>query len=302
MSKDKKNVRGKVKHFRVFWSKNLGELKRKREILRNTAEGTGKTEDVQAWRRQSAVLRQAILQAKRTTFNSFISNIICQNDSQHTFKFLDNLLINKKKSRKEPIGLNNKLHATPSRRSIPTNKRKTHLSEALQETSRLNNAVNWKLTQTAEIHGRKKLHQLLKEKTIVFQWIPGLCGIIGNDRADTLVKKRTTILQVIDRLISFYKMKTLIWREFKTSRSNAPKAQTKKKQWTAEVSNIYDWPRLEAVAEFRLCTGHDCLAKHLHRIGVYTQPTYLLCDLQEEMEKTHLIRCPVLQTVTETQR
>ncbi|VDO01428.1 unnamed protein product [Rodentolepis nana] len=27
-------------------------------------------------------------------------------------------------------------------------------------------------------------------------------------------------------------------------------------------------------------------------LGVYTQPTCPLCNLQEEMEKTHLIRCP----------
>nr|CUU00421.1 hypothetical transcript [Hymenolepis microstoma] len=96
-------------------------------------------------------------------------------------------------------------------------------------------------------------------------------------------------------------MKTLIRREFKTLRSNEPKARTKEKQWTAALSNIADWPRLGAVAEFRLRTGHDCLSKQLHRIGVYAQPTRPVSDLQEEMEKTHLIRCPALQTATETQ-
>nr|CUU99017.1 hypothetical transcript [Hymenolepis microstoma] len=59
-------------------------------------------------------------------------------------------------------------------------------------------------------------------------------------------------------------------------------------------SNIADWPWPEAVAEFGLRTGHDYLAKHLHRMGVYAQPTCLLCDLQEEMEKTQSIRCPAL--------
>nr|CDS33106.1 hypothetical protein HmN_000484100 [Hymenolepis microstoma] len=88
----------KVKLYRVLWSKNLGELKIKREALRNTAEQTGKKEDVQAWSRQSAAQRQAILQATRATFNSFISNINYQNDSQRTFKFLGNLLNNKKKT------------------------------------------------------------------------------------------------------------------------------------------------------------------------------------------------------------
>ncbi|VDO01395.1 unnamed protein product [Rodentolepis nana] len=69
-------------------------------------------------------------------------------------------------------------------------------------------------------------------------------------------------------------------------------------------------------------------SKHLHRLRVYTQPTYTLCNLQEEMEKshlsiiqeemekthlircspeeemekTHLIRCPALKTSTESQR
>ncbi|VDN97748.1 unnamed protein product [Rodentolepis nana] len=74
------------KHYRVFWSKHLEEAKRKRDALRNTADQywkrdalrntadqtgrtdalcntadlTERTEVVQAWRQQSAVLRQAI--------------------------------------------------------------------------------------------------------------------------------------------------------------------------------------------------------------------------------------------------
>ncbi|VDO16152.1 unnamed protein product [Rodentolepis nana] len=43
--------RGKTKHYRVFWSKHLEELKRKRDALRNTADQTGRTDDVQARRR-----------------------------------------------------------------------------------------------------------------------------------------------------------------------------------------------------------------------------------------------------------
>ncbi|VDO05996.1 unnamed protein product [Rodentolepis nana] len=89
--------RGKTKHYRVFWSKHLKELKRKRDALRNTADQTGRTEDVKAWRRQTAVLRQAILQAKRTSFDKFISNINYQSDSQRTFKFLRNLLNNRER-------------------------------------------------------------------------------------------------------------------------------------------------------------------------------------------------------------
>nr|CDS31062.1 hypothetical protein HmN_000048500 [Hymenolepis microstoma] len=56
------------------------------------------------------------------------------------------------------------------------------------------------------------------------------------------------------------------------------------------------------LSDSQLRTGHDCMAKHLHGLGAYAQPTCSLCGLQEEMEKTHLIRCPALQTATETQR
>ncbi|VDO02664.1 unnamed protein product, partial [Rodentolepis nana] len=46
--------RGKTKHFRVFWSRHLEELKRRRDALRNTADQSGRMEGVQAWRQQSA--------------------------------------------------------------------------------------------------------------------------------------------------------------------------------------------------------------------------------------------------------
>ncbi|VDO02003.1 unnamed protein product, partial [Rodentolepis nana] len=38
------------------------------------------------------------------------------------------------------------------------------------------------------------------------------------------------------------------------------------------VAEFRLWPRIEAVAEFRLRTG-QIASKHLHRLGVYTQPT-----------------------------
>ncbi|VDN97559.1 unnamed protein product [Rodentolepis nana] len=97
-------------------------------------------------------------------------------------------------------------------------------------------------------------------------------------------------------------MKALIRREFQTSRCNELKARTQEKQWTVALSDIADWPRIEAVAVFRPRTGHDCLAKYLHRLGLYTQLTCPLCYLQEELEKTHWIRCPALKTTTESQR
>ncbi|VDO01040.1 unnamed protein product [Rodentolepis nana] len=88
--------------------------------------------------------------------------------------------------------------------------------------------------------------------------------------------------------------------------------------------NIPDWPRIEAVAEFNFgqeskpllsldYVRTDCLAKHLQRLGVYSQgengedpPDSVFKGGNGEdppdsvssggTEKTHLIRCPALET------
>ncbi|VDO00153.1 unnamed protein product [Rodentolepis nana] len=78
---------------KLFWSEHLEELKRKRDALGNTADQTGRTEDVQTWRQQSTVLRQAILQAKRTAFDNFLSNINYQSDSQRTFQQISTIKV-----------------------------------------------------------------------------------------------------------------------------------------------------------------------------------------------------------------
>ncbi|KAJ4434320.1 hypothetical protein ANN_22877 [Periplaneta americana] len=54
---------------------------------------------------------------------------------------------------------------------------------------------------------------------------------------------------------------------------------------------IPDLPRKSSVAAFRLATGHDCLAKHLHRIGIYQSPNCPLCNSNQEMDSEHLKIC-----------
>ncbi|KAJ4430235.1 hypothetical protein ANN_22447, partial [Periplaneta americana] len=46
-----------------------------------------------------------------------------------------------------------------------------------------------------------------------------------------------------------------------------------------------------SVAAFRLATDHDCLAKHLHRIGIYQFPNCPLCNSNQEMDSKHLKSC-----------
>ena len=53
---------------------------------------------------------------------------------------------------------------------------------------------------------------------------------------------------------------------------------------------------------FRLNTGHDILAKHLHLLGIMQTPTCVLCNQNEYMERQHLNRCPILHTSSEENR
>ncbi|GBM33738.1 hypothetical protein AVEN_47043-1 [Araneus ventricosus] len=67
-------------------------------------------------------------------------------------------------------------------------------------------------------------------------------------------------------------------------------------------SSIPDETRRDAVAAFHLTTGHDCLASHLHCLGISTEPFCPLCDSGEVMERDHLLRCGALQGLTKVSR
>ena len=47
-------------------------------------------------------------------------------------------------------------------------------------------------------------------------------------------------------------------------------------------------------AAFRLKTGHDCFAKHLHCIGMYNSPLCTLCNQNSHIDKDHLLNHPLL--------
>jgi hypothetical protein len=53
--------------------------------------------------------------------------------------------------------------------------------------------------------------------------------------------------------------------------------------------------RKEAVAKFRLMSGHDCFAHHLHNIGIYQTSRCVLCNNPDNvMDSEHLLHCPTL--------
>jgi len=58
-------------------------------------------------------------------------------------------------------------------------------------------------------------------------------------------------------------------------------------------------PTRQAVANFWLNTGHDCLAAHLHRIKIFSHNYCTICKLKNTtVDKDHLLVCPKLDHTT----
>ena len=148
-------------------------------------------------------------------------------------------------------------------------------------------------------------HLTKLNKKIVLQWIPAHCGIVGNETADELAKKGSTHHYRPTEKLSFHSVKRLIQLQTKQKTKSQYIESTKDKIWKEICQNrniIPDTPRKSAVAAFRLLTGHDCLAKHLHRIGILQSPNCPLCSLNEEMDHHHLRKCPAVPKDTISER
>jgi len=124
-----------------------------------------------------------------------------------------------------------------------------------------------------------------KHKQIALQWIPGHCQITGKEQADVLAKKGTKITQTHNTETPYHSIKLYLKQAFRSVYRHELETKLSHKQWTQEISKVTDWPRKRAVAEFRLCVGHDWLGAHLHRIGIRPDPYCMLCSLHEPMDK-----------------
>jgi len=140
-----------------------------------------------------------------------------------------------------------------------------------------------------------------QDKTIVFQWIPSHVGIHGNKTADLLAKKGTTLLSKRTTL-NFETIKRLIKQKTQEKFFQEAITLSSKTQWQNIKStweNNKNKPRKQAVALFRLNTGHDCLAAHLYRIKVLSYNHCPICKQKKKkkntiMDKVHLLLCPKL--------
>ncbi|GBM10873.1 hypothetical protein AVEN_42127-1 [Araneus ventricosus] len=143
----------------------------------------------------------------------------------------------------------------------------------------------------------------LKGKRIVIQWVPGHCGLLCNEQADLLAKRGANLLQHPNTTTSYWEIKLFLKNLCTSNSLRDLQTRTALKSWRRVIpSSIPDKSRRDAVAAFRLTTGHDCLAAYLHRLGICTEHFCPLCDSREETERDHLLRCGALQGHTEVSR
>ena len=116
--------------------------------------------------------------------------------------------------------------------------------------------------------------------------------------ADLLAKKGTNIKHTKSST-NLHTTKTLIRRRTKQQFLNDSLHTTSQKIW----NNIQDtWdnnknkPRKESTTTFRLNTGHDCLAAHLHKLKILQSYHCVICNQTTTvMNKDHLLKCKKLK-------
>ncbi|GBM95979.1 hypothetical protein AVEN_163453-1, partial [Araneus ventricosus] len=111
------------------------------------------------------------------------------------------------------------------------------------------------------------------------------------------------LLQHPNTAIYYWKIKLFLKNLCTSNSLRDLQTRTALKSWRrVSPSSLSDKAGRDAVAAFRLTTGHDCRAAHLHRLGIFTEPFCPLCDSGEVMERGHLLRCGALQGLTEVPR
>ena len=143
------------------------------------------------------------------------------------------------------------------------------------------------------------------KKTVVFQWIPVHVGIDGNEKADFLAKKGTT-LSMANRPLSVQATKKIINKSTLEHWEKETKQKAARRKWE-KVNELWavnkSKPRKEAVALFRLATGHDCLAAHLEKIHIYPTATCTVCyKPNSRMDEEHLLVCSRLDKNQQSNR
>ncbi|KFM58471.1 hypothetical protein X975_07553, partial [Stegodyphus mimosarum] len=100
---------------------------------------------------------------------------------------------------------------------------------------------------------------------ISFQWIPAHCGIMRNEKADTLAEKETFIMQRINRPLSFHTTKLFVKTLKKILKQNTIQ-RAMDKSWRIleeETTLIPSFPRKTVIALFRRLTVCETTSREL---------------------------------------
>jgi hypothetical protein len=103
-------------------------------------------------------------------------------------------------------------------------------------------------------------------------------------------------------MASIHSIKLHLKQVFQRAYRRELETKLSQKPWRQEIAKIPDWPRRKAVAEFRLCVGHDCLGTHLHGHGIRHDPYCMLRSIREPMDSNHLGQCNALFDRTDCER
>ncbi|XP_054712968.1 uncharacterized protein LOC129222479 [Uloborus diversus] len=150
-----------------------------------------------------------------------------------------------------------------------------------------------------DLESKKSIDSLLRSgREVVFQWIPGHCGIYGNGRADILAKGAAS-LHPLSRPVPLRNGKRLLTSKIQHATVSALRNKADGKPWACllddeQHTRLSLLPRALGVASFRTITGHDYLQAHLYKINLADSP---LCEGSSPMTAEHLYRCSSLHDI-----
>jgi len=130
---------------------------------------------------------------------------------------------------------------------------------------------------------------------IALQWVLSHVGIYGNERADAKAKQGVESKQP-NVPFTLNRAKNLIDVSINNATRRTLKIMSMGKKWENPATRgpiPRDLERAEAVAHFRLTTGHDYLQAYLHQIGLAGDDICPLCNLGR-MDGDHLSVCSAL--------
>jgi len=144
--------------------------------------------------------------------------------------------------------------------------------------------------KNTELNGLSSALALLcRSHTVILQWLPSHCGVLGNETADSLAKEGTRQEQA-DRSTSYPEAKTIIKTQLLSKWDQQHPHFNK-------ADPYYSLTRREQVSIFRLRTGHNRLNYHMYtklRIG---QTEQCPCGTGNQTTEHLLQSCPLYEAL-----